>query len=31
MHARVKLLSLPDFYRDDVDPGVTVEVLEIKF
>jgi len=31
MHVRIKLLSLPDFLRDGVDPGVTVEVLEIKF
>ena len=31
MHVRIKLLSLPDFLRDGVDPGVPVQVLEIKF
>jgi len=31
MHTRIKVLSHPDFLQDDIDPGVTLVVLEIKF
>ena len=30
MHARIKLLSVPDFLQDGVEPDINVEVLEIK-
>ena len=28
MHATIQLICIPDFLRDGIDPGVTVEVLD---